>query len=92
MTKHERWRDLTSAQQRGFLAAGGVQLALAAIAWIDLARRPQEMVHGRKPLWAAAITVNFVGPIAYLWFGRERDERRAGRAARSSWPVERRAG
>lgn len=91
--RNERWRDLKPAQQRLFLAAGAVQLALAALAWIDLARRPQEMVHGRKPLWAVAITVNFVGPITYLCFGRVHDEyRRSGWAALASWPVERRAG
>ncbi|MFC4857259.1 PLDc N-terminal domain-containing protein [Actinophytocola glycyrrhizae] len=43
---------------------------LAAIAWNDLAHRPQEDVKGRKRLWALAIAVNFVGPIAYLRYGR----------------------
>jgi len=27
-------------------------------------------VNGPKPLWAAAIAVNFVGPLAYLRWGR----------------------
>ena len=47
-----------------------VQVGLAAVAWTDLARRPQERVNGRKPLWAAVIAVNFIGPIAYLRWGR----------------------
>lgn len=47
-----------------------MQIGLAAAAWTDLARRPQEAVNGRKPLWALGIAVNFVGPIAYLCLGR----------------------
>lgn len=70
--QHEHWRDLTPTQRRLFMAASALQVGLAAAAWTDLARRPQEAVNGRKPLWAAAIAVNFVGPIAYLCVGRSR--------------------
>jgi len=69
---HRHWRDLTPAQRRAFVVVSAVQLGLAAAAWVDLAGRPQEAVNGRKPLWAAAIAVNFAGPIAYLVFGRSR--------------------
>lgn len=64
------WRDLSTGQRVAFLAMSLTQFGLAAAAWIDLARRPQEEVNGRKPLWALAIAVNFVGPITYLFFGR----------------------
>lgn len=64
------WRDLTAGQRLAFAAMSTVQVGLAAIAWNDLAHRPQEAVKGRKPLWALAIAVNFVGPIAYLRYGR----------------------
>ncbi|HET9139808.1 PLD nuclease N-terminal domain-containing protein [Actinophytocola sp.] len=64
------WKDLTPTQRAAFVSASAVQIGLAAAAWTDLARRPQERVNGRKPLWAAAIAVNFVGPIAYLLWGR----------------------
>jgi hypothetical protein len=67
---HQHWRDLTRTQRRAFVAASAVQIGLAAAAWTDLARRPQEAVNGRKPLWALGIAVNFVGPVAYLCFGR----------------------
>jgi hypothetical protein len=70
---HKHWSDLSPGQQRGFVVASAVQIALAAAAWTDLARRPQERVRGRKPLWAAAIAVNFLGPIAYLFWGRAKD-------------------
>lgn len=67
---HEHWNDLTRSQQTAVLIAASVQLSLAATAWIDLAQRPKELVRGPKPLWAAAIAVNFVGPIAYFAAGR----------------------
>ena len=68
----KHWRDLSASQRGIFLMVSAAQLGLAAAAWTDLARRPQEAVNGRKPLWALAIAVNFVGPIAYLCFGRAR--------------------
>lgn len=52
------WRDLSSGQRGAFAAMTASQITLAAVAWIDLARRPQEQVRGRKPLWAGAIAVN----------------------------------
>lgn len=64
------WRELSTAQRCAFIAMSVVQVGLAAVAWTDLARRPQEAVNGRKPLWTLAIGVNFVGPIAYLRYGR----------------------
>jgi drug/metabolite transporter (DMT)-like permease len=71
MTKHRHWTDLSPGRRAWFVGAIGVQLALAGLAWTDLARRPQERVRGRKPLWAGVIGVTFIGPIAYLLFGRE---------------------
>jgi len=65
-----RWRDLSTGQRVVLVLGGAVQLSLAATAWADLARRPPAMVNGRKALWAAAIGVNFVGPLAYLRWGR----------------------
>lgn len=68
----KHWRDLSPHQRGVFVAASALQIGLATAAWTDLACRPQEAVNGRKPLWALAIAVNFVGPIAYLCFGRVR--------------------
>lgn len=72
MTARRRWADLTPRQRLLTLLAGSVQLSLAAWSWADLARRPAAQVNGSKPLWAAAIAVNFVGPLAYLRWGRRR--------------------
>lgn len=66
------WSELSTAQQIGIAAGAGVQIALAATAWIDLARRPSEQVRGSKRTWAALIAINFVGPISYLTIGRKR--------------------
>jgi hypothetical protein len=67
-----RWRDLTPPQRAALVAAGAVQLALAITAWADLARRRPAEVVGRKGVWAAVIAVNWVGPLAYLRWGRRR--------------------
>ena len=65
-----RWSDLTEGQRTAVLVAASVQVCLATTAWVDLSRRSAEQVRGPKPLWAAAIAVNFVGPIAYFLAGR----------------------
>lgn len=64
------WADLSTGQRvsAGVLATG--QVALAVAAWADLARRDAAEVRGRKPVWAAVIAVNYVGPIAYFARGR----------------------
>lgn len=68
----QHWRDLSPRQQTAILVMASVQMSLAATAWVDLARRPATLVRGPKPLWAAAIAVNVVGPIAYFVAGRRR--------------------
>ena len=69
----KRWSDLTDAQKTAVLVAASVQLSLAATAWVDLARRPPELVRGPKAAWALGIAVNFVGPLAYFTVGRRRE-------------------
>lgn len=70
MKANRKWSDLTSGQQTAVIVAGCVQVALAATAWADLARRPAEEVVGSKAKWAAVIAINFVGPLAYFARGR----------------------
>ncbi len=67
----KRWNDLSEAQKASTVAAAAVQIALAAAAWTDLARRPAERVRGPKAAWAVAIAVNFIGPMSYFAFGRQ---------------------
>ena len=68
----KRWSDLSDGEKTAVLVAASVQLSLAATAWVDLARRPADLVRGPKPAWALAIAVNVVGPIAYFTVGRRR--------------------
>lgn len=67
-----RWSDLSERQRQAITVASVAQVALATVAWLDLARRPADQVKGRKGAWAAAIAVNFLGPICYFAFGRRR--------------------
>lgn len=51
-------------------ALGGLLLLLAGI---DLAGREKaEVVGGSKLLWAIGLLLVPIGPIVYLWFGRNR--------------------
>jgi Polyketide cyclase / dehydrase and lipid transport/Phospholipase_D-nuclease N-terminal len=70
--ERKRWSELSSRQRTAIVAAGALQVTLAAAALLDLRRRPAEQVRGPKQLWAAAAFVNFVGPLAYFLFGRRR--------------------
>jgi len=63
---------MSPAQRAAMIAAACVQVGLAASAWTDLARRPAAQVRGAKRWWAAAIAVNFVGPLADFRWGRTR--------------------
>lgn len=69
--RKRRWRDLPKGTRRGLGIAASVQFALFASALVDLLRRPSAQVRGgRKWAWLPVLFVNFVGPIAYLLFGR----------------------
>ena len=70
MGDRKRWRDLTTTQRTVIGTAASVQILLAASAWWDLARRPEDRVRGPKWLWAAVIAVNFAGPVLYFSCGR----------------------
>lgn len=69
--KKKSWNDLTQKERSSVAVMGSIQIALAAFAWADLAKRPAAQVNGPKPLWAAIIAVNFIGPIAYFVKGRK---------------------
>ncbi len=75
MDRRKQWSDLSSRQRGSIVAGGVIQILLAVAALVDLRRRPTEQVRGSKKVWAAATLVNFVGPLAYLLFGRRRTRR-----------------
>lgn len=65
-----KWADLTGPQKTAVLTVASVELALTATALVDLARRPAAEVRGRKAVWALAVFLQPVGPVAYLAWGR----------------------
>ena len=68
--KKPTWSEMSTGKKAGVVAMGTAQLALAATAWRDLAKRSEKEINGRKGLWAAIIAINWVGPIAYFVRGR----------------------
>ena len=77
MDDHElrrRWPELKPGQRRGIVTIG-----LATTWWQlwmlwDLWRRPAEQVRGSKKAWALGSLVRPFGQIAYICWGRRRDD------------------
>jgi hypothetical protein len=66
----KKWDELTPVGRAAVVVLGAAQLALQAVTLWDLRRRPDQELRGSRRWWAAASFVNFVGPVAYLAFGR----------------------
>ncbi|MBA2693192.1 MAG: PLDc_N domain-containing protein [Rubrobacter sp.] len=66
------WSELGSGERGAILAAGAVQVSLLVAALVDIHRRPEEGIRGKKPLWVVVSFVNIVGPLSYFIFGRKR--------------------
>ncbi len=72
-TPREQWEQMSASQRGGFAVVATVDLALRAWSLVDLARRPDAEVHGKKWWWGAGLTlVNSAGvlPATYLLWGR----------------------
>jgi hypothetical protein len=65
-----RWQDYTATQRVAFGVLAFAEIALAAAAWRDLARRDRTEVRGRKWVWAMIIAINIIGPLSYFRWGR----------------------
>jgi Phospholipase_D-nuclease N-terminal len=72
MARQRRWADMSGPERAAVVTLGSIELALTAVAGVDLYQRPPEDVRGPKALWWPIIFVQPVGPIAYLAFGRRR--------------------
>lgn len=67
--------DLDPGTRKILIVIGVSETILKIIALIDLVRRHQDSIRGKKAAWAAAIsTINSAGavPILYFIFGRRR--------------------
>jgi hypothetical protein len=69
--RKKRWSELSPRERTAICVLGTVQVGLQAAALVDLRRRPSRKVNGDKRAWAAASFVNFLGPLAYFFFGRK---------------------
>ncbi len=65
------WVAMSNAQKTAVLTLASIEVSLTATALVDLIRRPTADIHGRKALWAVALFVQPVGPVAYLWTHRK---------------------
>jgi hypothetical protein len=72
MANKKSWSDMTPIQKKVVVAAGIVEVAVTTWCLRDLKQRPAELVRGPKFLWGPAMSVQPVGPIAYLVWGRRR--------------------
>ena len=72
MAEKKSWSDMTPTQKKVVVVAGIAEVALTTWCLRDLKQRPAELVRGPKFLWAPAMSVQPVGPIAYLVWGRRR--------------------
>ena len=72
MAHKKSWNELSKSERTALLVLASIELALTATALVDLARRPADQVRGAKALWAMAVFVQPIGPIAYLTGGRKR--------------------
>ena len=51
-------------------------LIVLKLTWLDLRRRPDAAVRGKKRLWRVAVQPEHDGSVAYWLFGRRRLARR----------------
>ena len=68
----QSFAELPAPARTGVTLLGIAQLGFAALAFVDLARRPTEAVRGPKPVWIPVILVNWIGPATYFLVGRRR--------------------
>jgi Phospholipase_D-nuclease N-terminal len=66
----DKWKQLSTRQQRGLGVAAVLELGLKIAALVDIQRRPAEQIRGPKLAWRLAMFVNLFGPVAYFVIGR----------------------
>jgi hypothetical protein len=66
------WGDMTPTQKKLVVAVAIAEVAVTTWCARDLKARPAHLVRGPKLLWGPALSVQPVGPIAYVLWGRKR--------------------
>lgn len=70
MSEKKKWSDFSTGQQAAIVVVATLEVALTAVALVDLARRPSAGVRGPKALWALGCVIQPFGPVVYLGLGR----------------------
>lgn len=65
------WTDLTPTQKKLVVVTGVLEVAATTWCLRDLKSRPASLVRGPKVLWGPAMSVQPIGPIAYVIWGRK---------------------
>jgi hypothetical protein len=68
--KGPRLSELSPTLRAAALVLAVVQISLYLAAYLDLARRPAQLVRGSKTRWRLICLLNTVGPLSYLRWGR----------------------
>lgn len=71
MKQQKQWKDLATATKIRMMIMGVIQVALLVAALWDIRQRPAEGIKGDKKVWVGIAFINFVGPLAYVFFGRK---------------------
>ncbi|GAB4243333.1 MAG: hypothetical protein Kow00129_02380 [Thermoleophilia bacterium] len=69
MKLKKRWGDLSPVARVGVIVLAAVQYGLLGAALYDLRRRKAAEVRGPKKMWSGLVFVNFIGPLAYFFWG-----------------------
>ena len=67
-----KFSELSTPAKAGVVGLAASQITLAVLAFVDLARRPNDNVRGPKTAWIPVILVDWIGPITYFVVGRKR--------------------
>lgn len=73
MAKKKTWAELTPSEKKAIYVGGAIELALTTVALVDLARREDDQVRGRKWAWLLSFVMQPFGPVAYFLYGRRSD-------------------
>jgi hypothetical protein len=64
-------RDLIRSHRRLVLAILiPIEICLAVLAWVDMSKRADSEVRGRKAIWRAFVVINPGNALFYWLFGR----------------------
>lgn len=69
----KKWSDLSAPARAAIISIGVVDAAGRVAALVDLARRPQSRVRGKKAIWATGLAiVSSSGILPAVYFARGR--------------------